>query len=237
MNTHQVRFVSRAITVSMTMNVRWVLASVAGAAILAGGLIVLDQTIGSNLFKLGGWGQPKMQTAPTESGVPQAQVRVAAPTAPAAPSAPQRTEPTQRSESIMYDSWTVTCRDMAEETSKKICSGTLNLIEQKQGRILLTWMVGRDNQGVLRTVMQTPTGVQIPKGVELKLGNGPVRTLPFTACGPQQCEASMALDDAMVRDAMASSEVVITIFAVDGRGVNFNVPIKGIDKVFAAMGK
>jgi invasion protein IalB len=215
----------------MAMKVKWVLASTAAAAGLAGAIILLDQTIGPNLLKLADWGKLYAQTPAVGIGTTVAQ----APSSPQqdtqAPSVPRRTE------TINYNSWTITCTDTVEKSSKKVCSGVLQVIEQKEKRVMFAWVIGRDNQGVLRTVMQTPTGVLIANGVELKLGKAPIRTIPYTACEPQRCQASMAMDDAMVKDAMASQEAVATIVAIDGRGINFNMPIKGIDKVFAAIGK
>jgi invasion protein IalB len=41
----------------------------------------------------------------------------------------------------------------------------------------------------------------------------------------------------MIRDARANGEATATIFAVDGRTINFKMGIKGIDKAFAALGK
>jgi invasion protein IalB len=113
----------------------------------------------------------------------------------------------------------------------------LQVIEEKQHQVLMVWLIGRDNQGVLRTVIQSPTGVKIPKGLELKFGASSVRTLPYAACTPQNCEASTAMDDAMVRDARASSEATATIYAIDGRAINFKIGTKGIDKAFVALGK
>ena len=71
--------------------------------------------------------------------------------------------------------------------------------------------------------------------VVLKLGKGPQRTLPYTACESQRCEASMAMDDAMIKDALASHETVLTIVTIDGRDINFKMDIGGIDKVFADL--
>lgn len=210
-------------------NIKLYLASAVGAAAVAAGVVVLDQVAGWNFFNLLESNQSQAQTAPSSRGASPAAQQPAAPAAP--PVAPERVE------TIKYDAWTVTCRDTVEKSSKRTCTGIMQVIEQKSRRVLLAWVIGRDNQGVLRTVMQTPTGVQIPKGVELKLGKAPMRTLPFTACEPQRCDASVAMDDAMVKEAMASQEAVATIVATDGRGINFNMPIKGIDKVFAAIGK
>jgi invasion protein IalB len=217
-------------------NMKWYLASAVGAAAVAAGVVVTDQVMGWDFFNLLGSNQSQAQTAPAARRAPPA--AAAQPQQPAAPAAPPSAP--QRVETINYDAWTVTCRDTVEKSSKKICTGIMQVIEQQPQqpqRVLLAWIIGRDNQGVLRTVIQIPTGVQIPKGVELQLGKSPLRTLPFTACEPQRCEASMAMDDAMVNDAIASPEAKATIYATDGRGINFNMPIKGIDKVFAAIGK
>ena len=211
----------------------------AGAAVIAGGAVMLDPMIGSNIFSLPEWVmlQSQTQTAPASRGA-LAQVLAPAPAAPSPTTAPQPS-PTapQRIETIVYDSWTVTCQDTVAKSSKKICSATLQVIEQKQRQLLLTWTIGRDNQGVLRIVVQTPTGVQIAKGVELKLGKASARILPYVSCEPQRCHASIAMNDGMVKDALVSSDAVVTILAVDGRAINFNFPVKGIDKVFAAIGR
>jgi invasion protein IalB len=102
--------------------------------------------------------------------------------------------------------------------------------------VLFVWIIGRDKNGVLRTVIQTPTGVQIPTGVGLKLGDQPVKTIAYTSCIPQQCEAAADLDAAaMKKEAAISSDAVATIVARNGRGINFKFSIKGIDNVLAAV--
>jgi invasion protein IalB len=214
----------------MAKNVKWVLASTAVAAVLAGGIILLDRTIGPNLFNWADWGQAAAQ-APAGKGA-QAPTPPQQGTAPAAvPSVPRHTE------TINYDSWIVSCSEPLDKSSKKICSGVLEAVDQKEKRVVFAWAIGRDGQGALRTIMQTPTGVLITKGVELKLGKAPVRTIPYTACEPQRCQASIAMDDALVKDTIASPEATVTIYLVDGRGINVNMPIKGIDKVYPAIGK
>lgn len=172
------------------------------------------------------------QKPPIPQAKPPAPPAAAEPApAPAPPSAPQRIE------TINYGSWTVTCRDTVDKASKKVCSGALQVVQDKTRQVLLAWIIGRDNQGTLRTVIQTPTGVQIPKGLELTLGKAATRTMPYTACEPQRCEASAAFDDGMIKDAIASAEAKAMITAIDGRAITFNLQIKGIDQVFAAIGK
>jgi len=216
------------------MKTRYLAISAGAAAALAavvGGIVLVDPTFATGF--LGASGEPRAQTVPAQD---PATVLAQAPAAqqqpaPAAPAAPVRTE------TINYGSWTVTCREAVDKSTKRTCSGVLQMIDQQRRQVLLTWIIARDPQGVLRTVIQAQTGVLVQKGIELKLGKSPMRTVPYLACEPQRCEATITMDDAMIKDSIASQEAVATIFATDGRGINFTLPIAGVDKVFASIGK
>ena len=103
--------------------------------------------------------------------------------------------------------------------------------------MIFTWALGRDEQGVLRLVLSTVTNVQIPKGVELRLGNGTPRIVPYTMCDTQQCQASNPVENEMRSDILANGDASVTITAVNGQAINFKIPTKGADKVLAALAK
>ena len=113
----------------------------------------------------------------------------------------------------------------------------LRVTEQKSGQVIFTWALGRDEQGVLRLVLSTVTNVQIPKGVELRLGNGTPRIVPYTMCDTQQCQASNPVENEMRSDILANGDASVTITAVNGQAINFKIPTKGADKVLAALAK
>jgi invasion protein IalB len=122
----------------------------------------------------------------------------------------------------------------------------LRLVEENRQQNLGSWILGRNNEGALVAVLQTAmfqtpnssAGLLISKGIELKLGTAGIRRLTYSACEPQRCEASIPMDDAMVKEAVAAANATITIYARDGTALNINVPsIKGIDKAVAALGK
>lgn len=223
----------------MSRKSKWIVAPTM-AAFIAGGFIALDQVAGTKLMNKIGSGENAAHAKATQPDVManerivMAQQQAAPPTAASAPAAPSVS---RRTETTTYDAWVLTCTSTMEKGGKSVCSGMLRVIERKQNQVLFAWVIGRDEKGKLRSVMETPTGVLIQKGVELKLGKSPMRTLPYTACRPQQCDASTLMDEAFVRDAAASSEAVATIFAIDGRNINFNLNVKGIDKVLAAIGR
>jgi len=179
------------------------------------------------------------QTSPQRAANPPAKAP-AAPAAPAVPAAPAQAPaadanpPPVRMETVVYDSWTLTCRDPGEKAGKKACSAEMRVAEKDKQVVVLAWLIGRDAQGVLRSVLQTPTGVLIAKGVELKLANKTV-VLPYINCDAQRCESSVEMDDELQREAEAAGTVTATITTSDGRGISFNFAIKGIDKVLSAM--
>ena len=153
----------------------------------------------------------------------------ATPTVSASPPGPQRVE------TIMYDSWSLTCHDTVGTGAKKTCSARLQVVDQKSRQTLLAWVIGRDNKGVLTTVLQTPTGVLIDKGVEIKLGDGATRRMEYLLCLAQRCEASGAMDAAIIKEIRAATSATVTIYATDGRAITFSMTIKGIDKVMATL--
>ena len=213
------------------MIAKWVVASTAAAAVLAGGVAFWDPTIHSGMLWLAGLEQPQAENSSPSHVTGMRLAKDAKSDHAAMNDVPRRTE------TITYGAWVVTCSDTVAKGSKKVCTGALKVIEEKQRRVLFAWIVGRDSKGVLRTVMQTPTGVLIQKGVELKLGKEHAIKIDYTACMPQQCQASIVMNQAMVKQAAASSEAVATIYAANGRAINFKMSINGIDKMLASIGR
>jgi invasion protein IalB len=177
--------------------------------------------------------------------VREAQSRNPPATAPAPPPAAQPAP--QRTETIVYDSWTVTCQEGG--TAKKTCVATLQVLDKDRRLVLLSWQIGFDKSSRLTTAIQIPTGlavkdekqqrvsggISIKNGVSLKLGTSAVRQLAFLTCAPQQCEASAPMDDAFMKDLGAATTATATVNTADGHPVPFEIPLKGIDKVLASL--
>ena len=148
--------------------------------------------------------------------------------------AEQQSSDPVRTETTIYDRWTVTCREKLASGAKKTCSAALRVVDQNQQLVIL-WEIGRTTDGKIEALMQTPTGVMVQKGVDLKVDDAKVGKLSYAACVPQNCEADGALDDPLIKKIVSAAEMVVTIHAKDGRDVNFKFPLKGIDKAMAAV--
>lgn len=144
----------------------------------------------------------------------------------------------RRTETVVHDSWTTTCQESGEPTTRT-CTSTLQIVEKEKRQVLFAWVIGRTSKGVLTSFLQTPTGVQIQPGVDLKLGEFKERNLDYVICVTQRCEAALVMDDPVLQEAMKSldGKAVATITLTDGRKVNFTMPIKGLDEALAMIGK
>ncbi len=156
---------------------------------------------------------------------------------PAAPASPAPT--VQRTETTKFDAWQVTCQE-TDVSKKKVCSAVLNGQDQNR-RTVLTWIMARNNEGALVSVLQTPQtqqGLHIQKGVELKLGNGTVRKLNYIVCNQAMCESVITMDDALTRELIGASAASITIYMQNGQPITINLPaITGADKALNAVGR
>lgn len=208
----------------------WIIAATASAAAAAGGLVLWGPTLQS------GSSHPlpvtRSQAQEPDRGTI---IEVAHRTVKPVDDAKKIADAPRRTETITYNSWVVTCSDTIVKGSKKVCRGVLEVLGKDRRRVVLVWIIERDKKGALRATIRTPTGVQIEKGVALKLGSSPVEAIPYTACTSQLCEASTVIDvAAMKKKAASGSDAVATIYAVSGQEINFKFSFKGIDDVLAA---
>jgi invasion protein IalB len=134
-----------------------------------------------------------------------------------------------------YGSWEVRCQNPNLNT--KVCAAWLEVINQQSKQVMIAWIVGPDNKGALQTLFQTPTGVRVAAGVDVKLGNAAARHVNYITCLPRQCTAGMPMDDAFVKDTIAAQKADVTLYAPDGKGINFGIPVIGFDKAVAAIKK
>jgi invasion protein IalB len=128
-----------------------------------------------------------------------------------------------------------TCREF--EDKKKVCAAQLQVTQANNNtrNVVLSWTVALDAENHAVSVLQTPTGVSIAPGVEVKLGKAAARKVPFTTCDNGRCTATLAMDRNLVRDMTATAEAEIVIYAPNGAGVQFKFPLKGFEKAYAQL--
>ena len=89
---------------------------------------------------------------------PNRRMLVQANPAPAAQPAPQAgaTLPAQRTETINYDNWILTCREFLEGAKKRNCAATVAVQRSENGQTVFALSVQLNEQGKITASIQTP---------------------------------------------------------------------------------
>jgi invasion protein IalB len=155
--------------------------------------------------------------------------------------APSASEPAKirRAETIVDDNWTVTCAETDQGGAKRQCSAVLKIAQSDANgaqRIVFTWVIGHQ-EGKLVSALSMPSGVLIPPGVQIKIGDKETRKLGYSLCQPDHCEALLPLEDQMVKSLDVAATTEVTVYAVNGAEVKFTVNMKGFAQAVADLGK
>jgi invasion protein IalB len=142
-----------------------------------------------------------------------------------------------RTEILNFENWAVTCNEFADAPRAKRCSALLQILQQNTNQIVFTWTVAMDDHKQLVAVLQTPTGVVIAPGVELKVGKSPAQKIPFASCDPGRCIATAPVDANLVREMTTSPTAEAIIQGSQGNTVQFNIQMKGFDRAYAALSR
>jgi len=169
--------------------------------------------------------------APGENSRAQSAPQTTAGQAPAHPQVPTRTE------ILNFENWAVTCNEFADGPKTRRCSALLQILQQNTNQIVFTWTVALDERKQLVAVMQTPTGVVIPPGVELRVGKFPPQKIPFASCDTGRCIATALLDANLVREMTKSPTAEAVIQGSQGNTVQFDIQLKGFDRAFVVLSR
>jgi invasion protein IalB len=141
-----------------------------------------------------------------------------------------------RTEILNFENWAVTCNEFTDPKAKR-CSALLQILQQNTSQVVFTWTVAMDDRKQLVAVMQTPTGVVIQPGVELRIGKLPAQKIPFASCDTGRCVASATVDANLLREMTTSPTAEAVIQGSGGNTVQFNIQMKGFDRAYAVLSR
>jgi len=144
----------------------------------------------------------------------------------------------KRTEIIAADNWTVTCTVLDQPNAKRRCSAELRIAQTENNapRVVFTWIVALQD-GKPTSVISAPSGVLIGPGVKMKVGDKEERTLNYSLCQPDHCEAIAPLDESTVKALQAATTTDFTVVAVNGSAVKFTATLNGFNEAFALVTK
>ncbi len=176
---------------------------------------------------------PRAPAAPAAPPAPAAQPAAAPPGTAAAAAAPPPPIPS-RTDILNLEKWVVTCNEF-ETPKTRACSALLQIAQQNTNQVVFAWTIALDNAKQMVTIMQTPTGVNIPPGIELRVGKVPPHKIPFASCDTGRCVATSPMDANLLKEMTTVPTAEAIIQGSQGNTVQFNIQMKGFDKAYAAL--
>lgn len=164
-----------------------------------------------------------------------ASMAIAAPSSAQAPAAQPSPAGPPRTETVVYENWTVTCRDNLSKGAKKICSANLRIANNQTRQNILIWEIGNDAAGKPIFALRTPLGVMIKDGVQLTIDAGKARKVDYILCDANGCEAAGLFDAALSRELAGGSEASVGFMMTNGQPVRLKVPLKGAAQALVAL--
>ena len=143
-----------------------------------------------------------------------------------------------RTESKAVDAWQVVC-NFGKNNQKLGCAAILKITQKiaaktdkdkPQDSVVMLWQIGKGHDGSYVSSIQTPTGVLIKPGVQLKLASVHGVTLTYVACDSSACTAGAVLDDNLLQQAKKAQTAEIILQSIDGKAYTYSFSPKGIDK-------
>jgi invasion protein IalB len=154
----------------------------------------------------------------------------------AAPPAAAETRPPEKIETINFENWILTCRELLDGPKKRNCSMTVAVNKADTNQTIVSWTARQGDNGQLTSVIQTVPGVLLAPGIQLKLENAMApRKIAFEVCEPNWCSGSVPMDKAFVQEVVGASKVTITVTSSNGQPFTLEFPIKGFEKAYAKM--
>jgi invasion protein IalB len=152
------------------------------------------------------------------------------------PAAEPRVGQLVRTETLNLDNWQVTCQEFVNPTRRN-CSAILQLLQANQqtntATVVVQWVIQLAD-GVMNATVQTPTGVLIGPGIELKAGRAQ-RKFAYNRCDQQRCDFNFTIDDALSRDLAAADTAEFLLRNGQNAPVALNVPMKGYERAIQAL--
>ena len=126
-----------------------------------------------------------------------------------------------------------------EEVVLDLAAGGMESVRHPPGSRapVFLWRIVQDGKGGFVGVWQTPTGVLVNRGILLDAGTPQPIAIPFEYCGQGGCEATGNLASDFLESLGKAQKASATIFGRNGKGLTFQLSVKGLGDGLAELMK
>jgi len=142
--------------------------------------------------------------------------------------------PGNGAETKTFARWSVSCRTGADGAGKQ-CTAQNRIVDQKSGKALFVWVIGKDAQNNFVSYFQTPTGVLIGEGLTLILSESENYKLAFRSCDNRRCDVTAQMGAPFVEKLASLEKVSVRLVATTGHNLVFNIENAGIAQAIGEL--
>ena len=141
----------------------------------------------------------------------------------------------QRTAKARYGEWDMRC-ETPPGAAKEQCYLVQSISPEDRPNITLAVIVLKTADGKSRLLRAiAPLGVQLTKGLGLKIDQGEIGHAPFARCLPNGCFAEVDMDDKLIEQLGAGHTATFVIFLVPEEGLGIPVPLAGFKEGFEKL--
>jgi len=135
-----------------------------------------------------------------------------------------------------HEDWIVRCQPAPEDAfgAGDLCEMYQQVSEQESQQTVLEAVIGypqdADNPIAL---FNLPLGMRLPPGVQLQVDDNEAIRFPIQLCLQTGCRANIELEDDLLGQMRAGTEVTLTIADPQGRGVELPLSLMGFSDALA----
>lgn len=126
--------------------------------------------------------------------------------------------------------WTLDCTERAGD--RKRCKMMQRVGTSKSKQIILTWLIGRDNEGKEVMSFQTPTGMLLKPGVALAVDDEALLQVEYRTCTPKFCEAVGELTAETVAALKSGGKATLTLTPLNAKATPLTMSLKGFTAAY-----
>ncbi|RCS23452.1 invasion associated locus B family protein [Phyllobacterium salinisoli] len=153
------------------------------------------------------------------------------------PAPAQSEAPTALSET--FGDWLVNCQTSTQnDIQKRNCQMTQEQVDGKSGQRVLMIALGAPDAktGVVSSTLVLPFGLDLSKGVQIKVDDVDLANARISTCLPQGCIAPLSLDSKALAALSKGKQAVIGMSAfTGGQDVTGNLSLKGFGAAAARL--
>jgi invasion protein IalB len=136
-----------------------------------------------------------------------------------------------------FSQWALVCGKEKDKEGREPCSLVQALVQRESQKLVFRVTVAYGPQGNLVLRIDGPTGVALQKGLEFSPDAIKIYRMSYQACVPQQCSALLVMPDDLKQELTKSQKGTITVYALNGQGVQAVAELTGFSDGLAALDK